>query len=173
MIKFDILKLMLYLAGITIMLRLIMIKINQYKLIGYIASIGFILNFAWEMFQMPFYVNYKTFADHIVCIPASLGDVVLVLGIYTVVSYVRNDWYWIRNIEKRTITLTILLGALIAIIMEQRALMLGLWSYTPNMPITPLFKVGLLPVLQMLILPLLTYLLTNKIIYKKLEEIPK
>ena len=166
MIEFNIYKLLLYLAGIMLLLWFLRYKVKHNKLLFYIAGVGFILNLIWEMVQMPLYAGYKTFADHLVCLPASIGDVFAVLAIYTVISFVREDWYWVKNIEKRTITLSIIIGGLLAIVMEQIALLKGLWAYTDQMPLLPLVEVGLSPFLQMILLPLLTYGISYKM-YKK------
>ena len=44
-------------------------------------------------------------------------------------------------------------GLLLGAGIEWRALAAGRWTYTAAMPIVPLLNVGLLPVLQLLVLP--------------------
>jgi hypothetical protein len=161
MINFNPFKLLLYTTGTVVLFRILLTQVKHTRLVWYITGIGFLLNLLWEMAQMPLYTQYHTFADHIVCIPASVGDVLLILILYTIVSFSFDDWNWIRALTKRNTFLLVLLGMLIAIVMEQRALSLGLWGYTIHMPLLPLVHVGLLPVLQMMILPLSTFYISN------------
>ena len=51
-------------------------------------------------------------------------------------------------------SVAMLAGFLIAVHIEQRALETGRWSYGQLMPIIPYVQVGLMPVLQMMILPM-------------------
>ncbi len=138
------------------------------KLIGLIAAIGFIFNLIWENAQAPLYANYSGFSEHfLICLGATFGDVIIVLSIYILVSFAKADWHWPVHMGKRAVTLTIILGLLVAIIIEQGALLLGLWGYADQMPRLPFFNVGFLPTLQMLILPTVTFWMSS-FIYKKL-----
>lgn len=167
MIKFNPYKLLLYTTGTVLLFRIVLIQVKRARLVWYIIATGFLLNLLWEMAQMPLYTQYHSFADHIICIPASVGDVLLILILYTIVSFSLGDWYWIKTLTKRNISLVVLLGMIIAIVMEQRASLLGLWGYTVHMPLLPLVHVGLLPVLQMMILPILTFYIANLYFVKR------
>lgn len=136
-------------------------------LIFFIGVIGFVLNLIWENAQAPLYVEYAGFRDHfLMCLDATVIDVMIILSLYAVITFVKNNWYWVTNIEKRVITLVCILGLFVALIIEQRALHFEVWTYTNQMPVLPFFSVGLLPVLQMLVVPILTYWISG-VVYKK------
>lgn len=125
--------------------------------------ISVLLNFPWEVAQMPLYVvevNWLEFARH--CIIPSLGDGLIVLLIFSVgwVGRGRPDWTdapgWVGY------ALMLITGFAIAVIVEWVALHgLNRWSYTDNMPLMPGLGVGVTPVLQMLILPPLIFRVTR------------
>ncbi len=54
-----------------------------------------------------------------------------------------------------------IIGLIIAIAIEQNALLAGKWNYAPSMPIIPGLKVGLIPVIQMTVLLPLSFYLTQ------------
>ena len=151
-----------YIIGIIIVTSFIMSQTKDARLVLSIALVGLLLNLVWEIGQMYWYQGFSSFGDHIVCVPAAFGDALAVLCIYAVVSSTIDDWYWLKQINKRTVLITVLIGGFLAIVMEQRALSLGLWAYTSDMPLVPYFHVGLLPVVQMMILPIITYVLVHR-----------
>jgi len=117
--------------------------------------ISVLLNFLWEVAQMPLYVeagNLLEFAVH--CIVPSLGDGIIVLIIFGAGLMVlrRSDWS-----DRPGITgyaLMLFTGLAIAVIIEWGAVyVIERWSYTANMPLVPGLGIGVVPVLQMLILP--------------------
>jgi hypothetical protein len=63
----------------------------------------------------------------------------------------RADWY-IRPRLKEYLLMTVL-GFTIAVLIERRALAGSRWVYTDQMPIMPIVNVGLVPVLQLIVLP--------------------
>lgn len=145
-----------------------MTRNNLYKILSPIIIISFIMNLIWENAQAPLYENYSGFFQHFsICLKGTLGDVVIIFIIYGIVSFSMNDWYWPRKFGRREILLILILGILIAIIIEERALQYGLWAYTSQMPLLPFLGIGLLPVLQMVILPITTFWLSG-LMYNKL-----
>ena len=59
------------------------------------------------------------------------------------------------------------LGLLISYIIEVRNVyFLKIWSYNELMPIIPYLNVGLSPVLQMIIVPIITYFISARIMLK-------
>lgn len=48
-------------------------------------------------------------------------------------------------------------GVVIAVLIERHALATGRWAYTDWMPVLPVLDVGLVPVLQMLIVPAVVF----------------
>jgi hypothetical protein len=60
-----------------------------------------------------------------------------------------------------------LIGSAGAVLAEIRHLSIGTWSYADAMPLIPVVHVGLSPVLQFTILPILIYSLSFKMLVKK------
>ena len=111
-----------------------------------------IFNYAWEMAQSPLYRDQAAFpalAWH--CLIASLGDGVIVVFIWAAGAYWFRAHAWFRHPRARGYSLMLLVGLFIAVLIEWIALSAGRWSYTSRMP--RLGELGLVPVLQMLVLP--------------------
>lgn len=122
------------------------------KIFGWAVS----LNFVWEMAQALFYTEMgPRFLDGLlVCGLASLVDGLIVLGIYGsgVVIFRRTDW--IQRSRFAGYFLMIAAGFSVSAIIELNAVYRrGAWRYSPIMPLLPFLGVGLLPVLQMVLLP--------------------
>ncbi len=125
--------------------------------------ISVLLNFPWEVAQMPLYVedgNLLEFAVH--CIVPSLGDGIITLVIFSVGWTVlrRSDWSDRPGINGYALMLGT--GFTIAVIIEWVAVYgIERWSYTASMPQLPGLDVGVVPVLQMLILPPVIFKITG------------
>ncbi|MDA1169465.1 MAG: hypothetical protein O3A36_03950, partial [bacterium] len=79
----------------------------------------------------------------------------------------KNDFNWIASLNKKDIITLAAIGLCIAVGIEWRALLFERWAYTDVMPIIPYLKVGLTPMLQMiLLLPLSMYLTKIFVRYK-------
>ena len=114
------------------------------------------LNFAWEMGQFPAYTGVHSSLWRTVqeCGVHSLIDGLFVLGIFWggVLLFRRRDWihrpglagyFWMG-----------IAGFFVSVVIELNAVYrLGAWGYGEAMPLIPGLGVGLLPVLQMLVLP--------------------
>ena len=59
-----------------------------------------------------------------------------------------------------------LIGAAGAVLSEKRHLIIGSWAYDQSMPIVPFVKVGISPLLQFFLLPVVIYFLSYRIILK-------
>lgn len=123
-----------------------------------ITGTSLVLNLAWENLQAPLYQGYSNFWQHLpICSIASLGDVLIILVLYFVLAIVNRDMFWISKMNRIDVAVLIILGALVAIGVEKWALATERWQYSSAMPLIPYIEVGLLPVLQMSLLPLFTY----------------
>ena len=113
------------------------------------------INLLWEMAQMGLFASTGSWIrDSAGCVRASLGDGGMVLGIYAVGALVfrRLDWFRRPGVAGYAVMLTI--GVILAAAFEMFALRSGRWAYTGSMPRLPLAGgLGLLPMLQMMILP--------------------
>jgi len=116
-------------------------------------------NYLWELAQAPLYMGMERFrAVWWHCFVASLGDGLFVLGIFA------RAWLLLRQqrgfvhpgIWGYGVMLTT--GLVIGITVEWVAVhLLERWMYTAWMPRIPGLAVGLVPVLQMLMLPPLIF----------------
>jgi hypothetical protein len=70
--------------------------------------------------------------------------------------------FWIAKMSRTDVALVIILGVLVAVGVEKWALNTLRWEYASTMPLIPYIKVGLLPILQMTILPWATFRLVRK-----------
>ena len=76
----------------------------------------------------------------------------IIAVIYGVVAMLSRDAGWYRRMSVGQIACGVMLGSAIAVAIEVWALASGRWSYD-GMPLVPFTGVGLVPVLQMVILP--------------------
>lgn len=133
---------------------------NRYIFI--VAILSFLLNFTWELLQLPLYKNSVYDIDHIAfCALATLADVIMVLLLYFGLALIFKNPFWIQQLNWQRITLVIFVGGTGAMLSEMRHLKLASWAYAAVMPLLPVVKVGVAPVLQFMLLPLLSYLLST------------
>ncbi len=131
------------------------------KLVLIITIISFLLNFAWELIQVPLYVpSFYSIAHVAFCTLASVADAIMVLLLYFGFALIFRNLLWTEHLKWRCIVIVILTGGTGAVLAEIRHLSLGTWAYSDSMPIIPVINVGISPVLQFMILPLLIYLLS-------------
>ncbi len=120
--------------------------------------LAFVLNFAWEMIQMPLYKNNVYDVLHIsFCALASVADVTMVLLLYFSFALVYKNAFWIKDINIQRAMLLILTGGIGAILAEMKHLSKADWAYSSSMPTIPLVNAGISPVLQFMLLPFLIY----------------
>ena len=107
---------------------------------------------------MPFYYNYHfNLTNTIFCFIASLGDGIMILIIFFTGKFIFKNNYWIENLNFKKILYMLILGLTLSVIVELAGLRLGLWNYSNLMTNLTFLGVGLSPVLQMLILPLVVF----------------
>ena len=132
-----------------------------------ITLFAFLFNLAWEVVHSPL---YKTITDMtaVEYIPkilvASLGDIVMILAIFLLISLCNFSFRW--KLNKKNISFSVLFGIIIAVGFELYALGTNRFSYNLTMPLIPFLKVGLTPVLQMIFTPILTFFFAERIIKK-------
>lgn len=132
-----------------------------------IALVSFVLNFIWEVMQMPFYVCDLTWIDCLkACAVAGLGDVVMIVGIFIIVTFIFSKENQFIKITGRDYLLMALLGFLFAIIFEQFAEITNRWQYTELMPIFPILKIGMVPLIQLTLLTPVSVYISLKLIQK-------
>ena len=128
------------------------------KFIFTIIILAFLLNFAWELIQIPFFKNPAYNFNHITfCALATLADVLMVLLLYFGLALIFKDPFWIQDLKLKRFLMLVLFGGAGAVLFEMWHLSLGSWMYDVSMPVIPVLNVGIVPVLQFMILPLLIY----------------
>jgi hypothetical protein len=120
-------------------------------------TLGTIANFPWEMAHSFLYrgVPGFTLEQHLVCCGlASVADGVAMAAIFGGGAALFRDPKWTRDLSAARLGVTMLLGLLGAVITEWLALHLGWWGYGPSMPRVPGTELGVSPLVQFVVLPL-------------------
>lgn len=136
------------------------------KQIIYLSLIAFGLHYVWENAQAPLFQGWTSFFQHFsICLFGTVGDIVITLSVYLIISLLKNDFYWIIALNKKDVAVIAVVGFFIAIGIEWRALLFGRWAYNDTMLVVPYFKVGLAPIIQMtLLLPFSMYIVKKLMI---------
>ena len=127
-----------------------------------VATFALLLNFVWEMLQAPLYVGMAGMPHAQVvraCLQATLGDMVIMLLAYGAVAVVALSRRWIVAARGRQLALFVAIGVAITAGIEWLAtggLWVQSWNYLPAMPLVPGTSIGIAPLLQWVVLPLLT-----------------
>ena len=124
-----------------------------------IFVVAVLTNYLWELAQAPLYVSMESFrAVWWHCFVASVGDGLLVLGIFVAgrVALRRHTWFVHPGVAGYGVMVAA--GLIIGVTVEWVAVYRSKrWIYTAWMPRIPGLAVGLVPVLQMLVLPPLIF----------------
>jgi hypothetical protein len=123
-----------------------------------------VLNYIWEVGQLPLFAGFASFhlwtaVRH--CAWYTLGDATIVISLYGLGALGHRSWGWGLRLHRVDWLWLPLAGILVAIVIERLALHFGRWQYSPDMPTLPGVAVGVLPVVQMGLLPLLSIVLAR------------
>ena len=134
-----------------------------------IVFFSLLLHTFWEGLHSYFYIFPDGFAAYPrFCWYCVGGDVLIALGSFFIVSLIFRSRKWILNPTKLQTTLFILAGTLYTIGSEYVHVNLaGTWQYSNLMPIIPLINVGLTPVLQWIVIPLIVIFIIKRQLSKK------
>jgi hypothetical protein len=129
------------------------------KAMAVVFVVAVLGNYPWELAQAPLYVGMGSFrAMWWHCFVASLGDGLLVLGILATgwIALGRQRWFVHPGVQGYGVML--MTGLVIGLTIEWIAVhLLGRWMYTAQMPLVPGLDVGVVPIVQMLVLPPLIF----------------
>ena len=138
------------------------------RLVLHVAALAWPINFAWEMAQAYLYAPMGTvFEATWQCLVASLWDVVIVLGTTAATSLAFRGTAWLVEGRPVAFATAALIGAGIAVVIEWRALTLEWWAYGQRMPVIPRLSVGIVPVLQMVLIPPVIFLLARRTLSRR------
>lgn len=143
-------------------------KNTSVKIPLFIFITGFLLNLIWENLQAPFYEEFDfSFKHFMYCFYASLIDGIVIILMYFSAAFFFHKINWLNKQTLKTIIFLALAGFVIAVIFESWALTNKEWSYASKMPRLPFTKIAILPVLQMMLLPFITFYFAKKYFIKR------
>ena len=124
-----------------------------------IAIFALLLSLPWEFGQMWLYVDSAEMS-HLqgirICMAATAGDAVIMLIAFGVVALAARSPAWVRVPTIRQVSSFVAIGLVVTIAVEIVATRSNgqfSWRYAPAMPVTPLFGVGLVPLLMWVVVP--------------------
>lgn len=125
----------------------------------HIAIFSYLLNFQWELFQMPLFSGFNgiEYYDAILhCTQATFGDVVISLIAFLAASAAVRSRRWLLEDNGIAIGVFFLTGLMITVCFELLATgPLNRWEYADIMPLIPFTGVGVSPVAQWVLIPAL------------------
>lgn len=139
------------------------IRINKSAVLNtpelHVAIFAFFLHFIWELIQLPLFagfgeVHYYTVILH--CTKATGGDVIISLVAFWTASVAARSRFWFISSRPVPVAVFLTVGLLITVVFELLATgPLQRWTYSETMPLLPLTTIGLSPIAQWVILPLI------------------
>jgi len=122
------------------------------SLLAAIAVVAGALHLVWEGMHVSLYGGYETLTRLPITFYATIGDVGYTIGAVLLAALFKGNFRWLSAPSMRDLAGLAVMGALIALFVEYKALALGRWFYLDAMPMIPILNVGLTPILQMMIL---------------------
>jgi hypothetical protein len=123
-----------------------------------VALFAWLLSYPWEFWQVPFYQGIPTVPHWEAiksCTGAVLGDAAIAVGAFWVAAVVARSRGWILRPTRRDLSVFVLAGVATTAVLEWHATRVaGRWAYAASMPMVPGVGIGLLPVLQWIVVPL-------------------
>ncbi len=121
-----------------------------------IVFYSFLLNFAWEVLQTPFFYDIIDKIKTVVRyrFHCTLGDVMISLAGFWFVALILRSRNWFLNPTKKKLLLFVAFGVSYTIFSEIKNVSLNkLWAYSDFMPVVPYIDVGIVPLIQWIIIP--------------------
>lgn len=130
-----------------------------------VATASFLLNYIWEIVQMPAFTSAagQAFPPGIAfaarhCFIATLGDALTASGTFAVGWALHRRVDWICDLTRRDVLVISLALGTVAIVVEVvNVYLFRRWGYSSLMPVVPVLGVGLLPLVQLALLTLATF----------------
>lgn len=127
---------------------------------AYLGSVAFFLNFAWEMWQIPFFLGMSTMPhwDGVLrCTRATAGDVLIILIAFYAAALVGGGRGWFLAPSRLAVGVFLGVGLLITAVAEYIFTgSLAHWEYSSLMPVLPVIGTGVVPLLQWVVTPLIS-----------------
>lgn len=123
-----------------------------------VTVIAFVLNLPWEVLHGTLYQGFAFDLAHMAwCLRASVVDALYTTMLFAVIAGIKRNKGWLAAPSRGDLGAIILTGLVVAILIEYWALGMERWAYTSWMPVLPGMQVGLSPVVQLMVLPMLTF----------------
>jgi hypothetical protein len=139
------------------------------KFLAHLLSISFLLNFTWEISQMGFYssIGMGSLADYNNFVKihygVSIKDALMVVVIYLFIGFLLRNWKWATSWNRGWVILWLALPLWQGIVEYYSVYFYNRWAYAESMPL--IFGIGILPILQMLILPSIAILFSRHLLH--------
>lgn len=137
-------------------------------IIVFVLLVNLFLHTAWEMWQIPFFKGMSE-ARHgdavLACTQAAFGDALIALFafVFSALTFRKMDWFLMPS--KKPLFVYLSVGLIVTIIFEFLATEIwNRWAYNSRMPTLPFIGTGLTPLLQWIVIPLVS-LVTVKWMY--------
>jgi hypothetical protein len=117
---------------------------------------AFFLNFFWEVVHTYFYTLKESPFNTMLYgwLHCTLGDVVITLASFWVVSLVSRSRRWLLSLNEMNFLGFIGIGVMYTFLSEwANVRFFKSWGYNDKMPMIPLTGIGLTPVLQWIVVP--------------------
>ena len=127
-----------------------------------LTFLSFFLNFSWEVVHTYFYTLKDSDFNTMLYgwLHCTWGDVMITLGSFWLVSLMGWNRRWFLNLNRRNFVGFIMIGVVYTLFSELANVeVFRSWGYNELMPVIPLVRVGLTPVLQWMVIPSVTILL--------------
>ena len=126
---------------------------------------SFVLNSTWEWIQTPFFIDITSDLNTIVWyrIHCTLGDTLIMLAGYALISLYHKDYKWIAHAHIKHFAVLTAMGVIYTSISEYvNVYIKHNWLYSSYMPLLPVIRIGLIPLVQWIILPPAIVLFTKR-----------
>ncbi len=132
-----------------------------------VAVVAFLLNFAWENLQSPLYRGGLSGIWYLIIYTrATLFDALYTVALYIGFAVFKRDGRWVDRVGWPDAAGIFFAGFIVASWIERCALDVNRWGYSESMLLIPYLGVGVMPVLQLMLLPYATFL-TARLIARK------
>ena len=144
-----------------------------------VTVFALLLNFAWEILQAPLYVGMADMPHAQVtraCLQATVGDAVIMLLAYEFIAVATCSRRWIVAATASQLFWFVAVGVSTTAAIEWLATggyWIASWNYQPTMPLVPGTSIGLVPLLQWVVLPLLTVWFVRRQLADRLDTSPQ
>lgn len=130
-----------------------------------VVLFGLLVNLPWEFLQVPFFRGMATalhWAAVKECTAAAAADAIILLIAFWLVAAGSRSRRWMMQLTGARVLGFIAVGVVTTIGFERHATAVGRWEYSDAMPVVPSLQVGLVPLVQWVVLPLLVIWLIRR-----------